>query len=314
MVNLQSYYLSHKADLSQALSNSVSPQELFRKVELFFADLTDVNGEYVRSLTPSQARLALTVLGSLRNVFATIAESFAQLGKIGIEREVVGDSDHSQRAFRMPSVDALTGIGTAAVIGGFFPNPALGIPLAIGAGLGAAAAMNMLAPSERLQTGQADAAMREEAAPDMPAVKQAISLDFLEESLKAVDTLVANHGRLEKAARPIEVPARIEDHPAVLAFFQDLLGWYARKQSDLHDESFYPLRLRLEETLPDLLSLYGIRIRNYDPSASGMDAAMFDFEEEVGSRKLQTPQAVQPALVRDDEVITKGRVICPKGS
>jgi hypothetical protein len=45
-----------------------------------------------------------------------------------------------------------------------------------------------------------------------------------------------------------------------------------------------------------------------------MDAAMFDFEEEVGSRKLQAPQAIQPALLRDDVVISKGRVIRPNAS
>lgn len=312
MENLQNYYRSHKAAISEALSNSKSPQQFFRRIEAFIADASGVDSEYVRNLTPSQARLALTFLGSLRELFRTIAASFTLPSDMDAERQHVVDDEGNHRGFRLPSVDALTGIGAAGLIGGVLVHPMVAIPAALAAGLAASTATHFLTPSERPQPRRKPSPP---SAADVAAAfpfKQAIPVDFLEEMFIAVDDMVAEHGRLEQAARPKEVAARIEDHPVVLALFQDLLGWYARKQSDLQNDSFYPLRLRFEETLPDLLSRYSLSIHPYDSAAPGMDATVFDFEEEVGDQKLQSAQMIQPALMRGDDVVMKGRVILPK--
>jgi hypothetical protein len=311
MATAQSYYLSHKATLSEKLENCASFKECCEIIETFILDLTDISGEYVRNLSPSQARLALTLLGTLRSVLRAIAASLPPSG-YDSEPEIAVPTGGSRHVSPKLPLDALTGIGAAGVVGGSIAVPVLSIPLAIAVGLAASAATHSLVSSGNRHSSESDAPRPLPATLRSPTLPPALWTDFLEEALKATDDMVAEHGKLELEARPKKVTPRIEDHPGVLSFLQDLLGWYARRQSDLQDETFYPLRLHLEETLPDLLSRYSLSIRSYDPHTQETDTEIFDFEEEIGPQKLQSPQMIQPALLRNDQVVRKGRVILPK--
>ncbi len=131
-----------------------------------------------------------------------------------------------------------------------------------------------------------------------PVVGNAHPTKKLEEQLKVIDELVIKHGT------PLETPKpKLEDHPAVLEFFQNCL-----KQK--HQGNIPP---QLMEELDYLLGSSEIEIQDYDPDSNDNRYQEFEFVPNLDSEKYET---IKPALVKGDRsrirfaarVILKGEV------
>lgn len=310
MRSLHSLYLSRRDLLAQRLANAVNPKEYLNTLDAFLMDLTDLKGEYIQGLTPTEVRFSLAVVNSIRAIFRSVAAVMPEAIKV-IDEQQDASSDRLRENSRFPTLSAITGVGTAGIIGGAVSFVPVAIPAAIITGLlASAAAQSLIAAQARSATGTHERPCSVPSAVVAEPFKY--SENFLEGIFRTVDELVAECGRLEQASRPKVVPPKIEDHPGVLSLFQELLGWYGRKQADLQDDSFYPLRLRIEESLPDLLARYDLEVRAYNEDYP--DDPAFESEEDVGSQDLKKPRTINPAFVRGDKVICKGRVVLPKSN
>jgi hypothetical protein len=327
MTSLVEYHEQHRSSLRARLGAAQTTDELLECIRDYLANLSDLSGEYVSGLTRSQARVALAVLGLMRHNLGAVSASAKQSITVS---SAPARSPARKEGWRWKSMsahhagrpkpvspllnaDTLAGIGTAGLIAGILTNPFVAAVAGIVCGLGAAVATHGIAHSHGAGNGTAtDVGYLSK----LPASTEPPSdIDVIESSLsetfKTLDTMLEEYDRLEEAARPRPVTPRLEDHPRILEFLQDLLGWYARKKDAIPEEALKTLRARLEEQLPDLLSEYRIQIKPFDPGSRERDIAAFDFEPSVGDQKLQTPQVVRPAFMKDSVLLLKGRVVEP---
>jgi len=315
LATLRSYYQSQRDTIRKDLSSSESPQQFVKQLESVVAGAAQLENDFVQGLTPTQARVVMDFLTSVREVLTAVATTLTPplVTQSEVDRRQVAPQDPPD-----PHILESAVVAAAAVVG-TIAAPHLGaaspVGAAVGAGLGLAT--NRLLPKRTASPEQATSAQTAtspsaESAREAMHIERAMSVDFLDDLCQAVDMAVTELGRLEEAARPRAAVPRIEDHRDVLTLFQDLLGWYGRNQSALQGAEFFPLRVRMEETLPDVLSGYDITVCSYDPKASKQDTTSFDVEQQVGGSALDAPQTIRPALLRGADVVMRGRAVLPQ--
>jgi len=314
-MTLIQHYSQNKETLRAQLKRAKTPKESIEIIQEYLSKLTDLNGDYISGLTRSQARIALDVLGLFQYTIEKVASSMDHpiIPPLQPPTTRRAEQPGSVASFK-PSSETLVGIGAASLIGGVLTGPLIAVTLALTAGFGAAVVTHGFTREPKGMSNShtepsSPSQSLEDSFPDYD-----LAFGFLEELFKTVDTMVEEYGRLEESARPRPVEPKLDDHRGVLEFIQDLLGWYERKQGDIPKDALQPLKMRLKDHLPDLLSEYDIQIKYYDPETTLQDAAYFDFEKEVGAQKLQSPLMVRPALLKGAELLLKGRVIEPTTS
>lgn len=78
---LQEKYNQDKDNLLATLRQSKTPQEVIRKLDSYIAAITSFEGEYISSLTPPQARIALAILGVYQQNLRKLSGTFDSLAK-----------------------------------------------------------------------------------------------------------------------------------------------------------------------------------------------------------------------------------------
>ena len=309
MATLRSHYQSHRATILAGLSSSESPRQFVERLESVVAEAAQLENDFVQGLTPTQARVVMDFLTSVREILTAVATTLPPppVSQSEVDRHQLPPQGPPRPHLRDSVVVAATTV-TGSVIAG-------SVGAAAGAGVGLATnyflSKQFESPEQATRTA---APPSPESTREAMHIKRAMSVDFLDDLCHAVDGAVTELGRLEEAARPRAVAPRIEDHRDVLTLFQDLLGWYGRNQSALQGAEFFPLRLRMEETLPDVLSGYDITVCSYDPKSPKQDTTGFDIEQQAGGSALDAPQTIRPALLRGTDVVMRGRVILPQGN
>lgn len=119
MKTLLEYYENHrKNELKAELSQNNSPNYIIGKVQDEIQNLTDINGEYIQKLTPSQARVALKGLAEINqslNLITVIIPS--DLSSESNVKDLVESS--SKKSFKsIIGTPALSG-GTGGIVGSF---------------------------------------------------------------------------------------------------------------------------------------------------------------------------------------------------
>jgi len=313
-MTLVQYYSQSKETFRAQLEAAETPEKFIKIIQEYLSKLTDLNGDYISGLTRSQARIALEVLGLFQYTIEKVASSMNRPTITPLQPPTTRHAEQPGSVTSFPRSETFAGIGVASAIGGVLTGPLIAVTLALIGGFGAAVVSHGFTREPKGMSNShteipSPSRSLEDQLPDYD-----LAFGFLEELFKTVDTMVEECGRFEEAARPRPVEPKLDDHRRVSEFIQDLLCWYERKQRDILKDALQPLKMRLKDHLPDLVSEYNIQIKYYDPETTMQDAAYFDFEKEVGAQKLQSPLMVRPALLKEEELLLKGRVIEPTSS
>lgn len=306
---LSDLYSRDNDSLLEDMRNASTVLHIFEAVDAYLTKVTDLKGEYVSSLTGSQARLALSILGVNKEYFRRVADYIDHLSQSLLERPNQislhhAPARHSNSIF---AKETLAGIGASTCVAAFLTNPLVAIPAASIAGLLAATALQSTSHSPSSSSQSED--HRQSRTP--PQYDYDTLLSTLGQLFKTVDDVLEQFNTLMEAAQPQPLVPRLEDHERLLELLQDLLGWYRRKKDELPEVIADALESRLGEQLPDLLSEYRIEIANYLTEGKQRDARLFEFDEEVGKPRLTEPLMVRPALLKEGNVLLRGRVIKP---
>lgn len=125
-------------------------------------------------------------------------------------------------------------------------------------------------------------------------------LDFLHDKFEDIDNQVAKEINKVKPKPPIP---KLEDHPDILNFFQNMIGEVSDEQANL------PLLTnKWSQQLPDILNQNGIKVEFYQQGLE--DTSKFDFVKNIDS-EVREYITLTPALIKDNQVIRRGRVVKP---
>lgn len=125
-------------------------------------------------------------------------------------------------------------------------------------------------------------------------------LDFLHDKFEYLDQEVAKESNKEKPKPPTP---KLEDHPDILKFIQNLLGQVSNEQSDVQ-----LLTNKLNQQIPDILYAHGIQVEFYQPGIE--DTSKFDFVTNIDP-EVREYVNLTPALIKENKVIQRGRVVKP---
>lgn len=307
-------YMQDKDSLLKEMQNELTLQGVIGVINMYLAKITDLDGTYIPGLTRPQARVALSIIGIHKEHFRRLVDPIERLTQPISERPDHVYSHHAstKSSYRILANDTLAGIGAAAFVAAFLTNPLVAIPAASVAGLLAAIVLPSTRSSASLSNRNENNTSVTHSHP--PQFDYNVFLSNLEQLFRTVDDVLEEFNRLIESARPQPVVPKLEDHARILAFFQDLIGWYQRKKGELPDAIGNALESRLEEQLPDLFSEYRIQVCYYLPETGERDLKLFDFEDEVGEPRLSMPLMVRPALLKEGDVLLRGRVIEPRSA
>ena len=134
-------------------------------------------------------------------------------------------------------------------------------------------------------------------------------LDGLALALDTIDRAVPGPaGRSEAPGADQRQQEPIEAVIELLEVIQDLLGESRRDDARL--------TLKRSKERPGALARYGVKAVSYEPSeAAGEESAILDWFDSEPSLDPNAKdwKTLKPALVKDDRVLLRGRVVTPAG-
>ena len=302
MKTLKDCYKQKLPDFQKRVESATTISELSEIVQDRLTQLGDIDGEYIGSLTQSQARIALSMLEAFRLSFSMLAKNQTQ---VNVSPEVTPEPHESIDDEQNKLFDGVWGGLAGGALGGTIAGGIFGGSL--GAVLGAFVStvfmksrqLNNPSPENQPHEFQAKPVETEQA---VTHVDKEELLVYLEQTLDVIDQTVAEYGRLSE---PVIQEPKLEDHPEVLEFLQNFIGETEKFETQL-PEIF---RLRQQE-LSSILRKYGISHQAYQDKASDEVYELFDFEPSIDTN-LQNHVMVKPAFLKGDRILLRGRVIEP---
>ncbi|HPS91116.1 MAG TPA: hypothetical protein PKV33_03075 [Methanothrix sp.] len=302
-ITLVGYYRQNQADLKRKLQSADTIANISKIVQDELKRLSDAKGEYISNLTPPQARVALSMLEAFRLSFSMLATVQIQTPE-SVPHET--DTTRSVEDSPIPTIDGTLGGLAGGAVGGAISGGMTGG--AVGAALGAVVAIMV----RKIASTSAKSSREngDDRYPPSPQEKNTASmsmdtkelLDYLERTLNVIDSTVAEYSHLTE---PVKTKPKLEDHPEVLEFMQNLMGEALTLETPLPAI----IQSRIKE-VPSILRKYGIRAQGYQNKASDTARGLFEFEPSIDPN-LQNSVMVKPALIKGDEILLRGRVIEP---
>ena len=298
MKTLVEHYKENQPDFQRKLQSAESITEISRVVQDELRQLADINGEYIGSLTKPEARVALSMLEAFRLSFRMLTKEQPQ--PINSTNYKIDTSEQSNDDLTNSILGGFAGGALGgAVAGGVIGGTVGGVLGAFGATVALKTIHLVKAPQESKGAyASIDTQMHETGV----TLDKKELLGYLERTFKVIDQTVAEYSRLSE---PVESKPKLEDHPEVLEFMQNLMGEALTLETQLPPI----LQSRMQE-LSSILRKYGIRSEIYHDNACEKVRELFEFEPSVDPN-LQKHAMVKPALTKGDEVLLRGRVIEP---
>jgi hypothetical protein len=302
MKTLLEHYRQNQPELQRKLQSADRISEISEILQDEVRRLADINGEYIGSLTKPQARVALSMLEAFRLSFSMLA--IDQMPLIGSTHHIPDtdehvDDDHIKSLWGGFVGGALGGTITGGVIGGTIG----GVVGAFGATV-ALKTIHLVKPSPESKDVSSPTKSLEINSTGVALDKKEL-LVYLEQTFNVIDDTVAEYSRLSE---PVESKPKLEDHPEMLEFIQNLIGETLTLETQLP-----PIfQLRIKE-LSSILRKYGIRSQIYQDNAPDTVKELFDFEPSLDPN-LQNNITAKPALTKGDQILLRGRVIEPSSS
>jgi len=301
MKTLVEHYKETRPDFQINLQSAHSVAQISEIVQDELRRMADINGEYIGSLTKPQARVALSMLEAFRLSFRILTKEQPQsIDSVGHTADPSQQSDDDP----ISSIDGVLGGLAGGALGGAITGGVIGG--AIGGALGAFGATVALKTIHFVKPSQESKSVK--FSTDTPTYSTSVTLDkkellaYLEQTFEVIDQTVAEYSRLSE---PVESKPKLEDHPEVLEFMQNLIGEALALETQL------PLIFQSKvKELASILRKYGIRTQTYQENAPDTVKELFDFEPSLDP-DLQNYVMAKPALTKGDQILLRGSVIEP---
>lgn len=298
---IESFNYNRQDALKKKLTEVNSLQEVADIIQNELAFYGDIGGDYINSLTPSQAKTALALLAILRESHDTLGDSVRFKTYHPHEKP---SSQHSSELVAIQNTVVITiGAGMGAGMG------FLGGPLGVicGAAIGSGIAKFV---SDSFQEKSSSAKNKQQ----RNQVKLELDIDKLMSELlnlfKKIDKLVLEKEPVSQS-KPEEKTPQLTDFPEFIEFIQKLAG---RRYSGLSDD----LDFAMQEELPSLLRRYGIEIDELSPeklsNLENLSRELYHSYNIETSNKLSEPILEIPAIFKDEQIFLKGKIRIPSQS
>lgn len=312
MTTLINYYQQLKDKLKSQLQPNMAPEVAVKVIQREIDALTDINSEYMQSLTPPQARLARTLLQSLSQYTSVLLLVKPQID----DNNVIPQQNFTELTAKLvsPIKDAITAPnyklmllqkaqqsreflssllagGLAGVLEGGWYWGLIGA--AIG-GITGGTIAQVIKPkkdkeNQALEVSQVSTA---EVSIDIDKL-----LNYLYQALQSIDITVAAYRNDDKIPKE-----GIENNLDLLEYLQDLMA------DGLDNNIQLPVTVRRRiEQAASVLRHHGIEALTYKPN---VDQDMFYFEPSLDG-SASDYITLKHALVKDNRVLLPGYVIEP---
>ena len=337
MKTLASHYQKIKNELISNLDATNTIEEVVIVVQDEINQLTDLNGEYIKELTPPQARLArnmlegmkenLQILASveLQDISVKTSEKSFDLSEVQAElnKSILSPLNNAMQTqqniqnwtspnyykqiFFKPIqksrviVSSLLAAGLAGTLEG-------GITWGlVGAGIGLVSGGVFSKVVKQKQLTQTGSNFQEEVIQNQTQISIDTNklLTYLYQNFQWIDQTVLTYGtKEEKSSQP-----DLENNLDLLEYLQELMA------DALDEETQLPIsvRRRIEQAIT-ILRRYGIEAKVYQPDLSANKAwDMFYFEPSIDP-SITDYVTLKHAFVKDEKVLLPGSVIEPASS
>ncbi|MBF2064039.1 MAG: hypothetical protein IGS39_06385 [Calothrix sp. C42_A2020_038] len=310
MTTLINYYQQIKDKLTSQLQQTMAPEVAVKIIQTEINALTDINSEYMQSLTPPQARLARRMLQSLSQYTSVLLlvkpqidngvyqPTFTELTTKLVSpiknavlapnyKQVLIQKVQQSREF----ISSLLAGGLAGVLEGGWYWGLIGA--AIG-GITGGTIAQVIKPKKDKENLALEASQPEIANVNIDIDKL---LNYLYQALQSIDITVTAYRNEDKIPRD-----GIEKNLDLLEYLQDLMA------DGLDDNIQLPVTVRRRiEQAASILRHHGIEARTYQPNA---DQSMFYFEPSLDA-DVNDYITLKHALIKDNRVLIPGYVIEP---
>lgn len=337
MKTLASHYQKIKEKLKSNLDAVNTVEEVVIVVRDEIDRLTDLNGEYIKELTPPQARLARNMLEGMKENVQILASVELQENSVDIPEKSFDISEvqaelnknilsplnnaiqtqkniqnwtspnYYKQIFLQPIqrsrvvISSLLAAGLAGTLEG-------GITWGlVGAGIGLVSGGVFSQVVKQKQLTQTDFNIQEEVIQNKAKIIIDTNklLTYLYQNFQSIDQTVLSYGaKEEKSSQP-----DLENNLDLLEYLQELMA------DALDAETQLPIsvRRRIEQAIT-ILRRYGIEAKVYQPDISANRAwDMFYFEPSIDPN-ITDYVTLKHAFVKDEKVLLPGSVIEPTSS
>ena len=297
---IESFNYERQDTLKKKLTEVNSLQEVADIIQNELAFYGDIGGDYINSLTPSQAKTALALLAILRDSHDTLGDS-VRLDTCHLHDEQ--SSKHSSESAALQNTVVIT---VAAGVGAGFGS--FGGP--IGGFLGAVVA----SASAKLINDSFQGNSKHSKAKQQQKNQFQLEIDKLISELinlfKKIDQLVLDKESVSQPKLEEKKP-QLTDFAEFIGFIQKLAG---QRYSGLSDD----LDFAMQEELPSLLRRYGIEIDELSSeklsNLENLSRELYHSYNIETSSKLSEPILETPAIFKDEQIFLKGKIRIPSQS
>lgn len=294
---IESFNYNRQDALKKKLTEVNSLQEVADIIQNELAFYGDIGGDYINSLTPSQAKTALALLAILRESHDTLGDSVRFKTYHPHEKP---SSQHSSELVAIQNTVVITiGAGMGAGMG------FLGGPLGVicGAAIGSGIAKFV---SDSFQEKSPSAKNKQQ----RNQVKLELDIDKLISELvnllKKIDKLVLQEEPVSQP-KPEEKKSQLTDFPEIIAFIQKLAG---QRYSGLSKD----LDFAMQEELPSLLEVYSLQIDEFsleDFNLEKLNPEIYRMYDLKTSDKFVKPFIEAPAILKEGQLFLRGKMYLP---
>ncbi|MGB3651299.1 MAG: hypothetical protein WBA41_08825 [Rivularia sp. (in: cyanobacteria)] len=338
MKTLVSHYQKIKEKLKSRLETANTVEEVVKIVEDEINQLTDLNGEYIKELTPPQARLARNMLeGMKQNIQILtsveledlivnipekafdISEVQAELNKnilsplnnaIQTQRTIQNWTSPSyyKQIFLQPLqksrvvVSSLLAAGLAGTLEGGITWGLVGAAI----GLISGGVFSKVVKQKQLRE---NTQLNSQNEPIQNQTKISINinklLNYLYHNFQSIDQTIAGYGVKEEKSTQSDLESNLD----LLEYLQELMADALDEQTQLP----ITVRRRIEQAIT-ILRRYGIEAKVYQPDLEANKAwNMFYFEPSIDPN-ITDYVTLKHAFVKDEKVLLPGSVIEPSSN
>lgn len=300
---LSSIFEATKGELQSSLSGLELPKDTQRIQEIitdYLNNVCDENSEYRQNLTQSEdyiLQAAISMLNAQRDLVA----AFDTKPKIKIESLSESVSASGKLLTSNATVKAsstLIGAGGGALVGKLLFG---GWGAVFGAIAGTAVVLYLAQQPAQPEKAQAPKVVIANTPIDTNALLSVISqiCDSLD---NLITTFRAQIQRVVHKYESQEKPTIEREYRVLLEGIQSLIG-YKRGHSPEEEKYLTKLQTRVED-LAELLDNYSLEAVDYTPEHS-------DWFEAVESKNANEIRLVTPAIIRDGNIVIKGKIFIP---
>ncbi len=299
MKTLFTLFTKERSELQTEIEKARNPEQI---VQLVQNRLDNLEKNYIGGLSVAQVRLASLFLDTLRQSIGTLTAAN--------ETKVLSPPSQQAKRFSPKStiLKVLQGLICLGILDSLFSltrtSPGAWMDILLVSLLVGLEVVSQLDKRDAKGSNGADRANSSdspqlgEASQPIVQIDSQVLLDNLAEALSTIDIAVAS---AQETKKPIDSTG-IEQVPELLNLVQRLMGASFLQKPQM--------ALELTKLLPQILREQGIRVQIYQPDDAQNYREYFDFEPSIDP-SAQDYVTITPALLKDDRLLRRGRVIEP---